>query len=114
MDIGLFGGHEKKLRIRLSPAGPEVRVEFLRAHVGQVARMAVTVKIHDDGSIDAHIFEDRLERRRPVESFLEGLYGVGEMPMRGRDLVAIQWREAIAARVAQHFGKRTARLAVRE
>ena len=86
MDIGLFGGNQQKLRIRLRAAGPEIGFKLLQAQIGQIARMPVTMKIHDDGGVDAHLFKHGLERRCPVEAFLDRLFGVRKVPVRGHDL----------------------------
>jgi hypothetical protein len=81
-------------------------VQFFETDAGEIGRMAVAVEVHDDGGVDAHRLQHRLERRRPLESVGHRLDGVGKMPVRADRLVSIERAEAIAVRVAEHVRER--------
>ena len=60
--------NQQKVRVRLRLQRPEVRVELVEPHVGEIGGMAVAMEVHDHRRVDAHRFQDRLERRRPLRS----------------------------------------------
>ena len=91
--VGFLGRNQQELRIGLRPKRAEVRVEFLETHIREIARVTIAVEVHDHRGIDAHRFQHRLERRRPIESIRQRLNRVGKMPVRAQGLVAVERRK---------------------
>ena len=112
MHVRLFCGNQQKLGIGLRLERLEVRVELVEAQVREIGRMSVAMKVHDHRRVDAHGFQHRLERRRPLGAVRHRLHGVGEVPMRAQRLVSGERGESIAVGVAKHMRQRRFRCAV--
>ena len=110
--VRLFGRDQQKPWIGLRAAGAEVGFEFLETQRSEIAGVAVAVKIHDHGRIHAHVFEDWLERRRPVKALFKRLPGIGEVPVRRGHLESVEGREAVAVRISLDLRQYGSRLLV--
>jgi hypothetical protein len=106
MDVRLFRWNQQKIRIRLCPQGAEIGVQFVEPKIGEIVRMTIAVEVHDHRRVDAHRFQNRLERRHPLEPIGHRLNRVGEMPMRAQRLVSVERSKAIAVRKPEHVHQR--------
>ena len=103
VDVSLFGGDQQEVLVGLRLARLEEACQLAQAQFGEIARMAITVEVHDDRGVDAHLTEHGLEGRSPVHSLLQRLHRIGEVEVRGQRLEPVQLRERVPVGVAQGF-----------